>query len=123
MDLAVVHGGLARSITLYFFAMGVWGFIRYFRKLGMDSSYWGALVIGAVLPVLQGLLGAYQWLVVGVAPARGWFHVLYGVVAVITIPAVYTYTKGQETRREMLIYALALVFAALIAIRASTTGG
>ncbi len=122
MDLKIVHAGLANTITLYFFALGAWAFWRFIRKQGLDSSYWGALAIGGVLPVVQGLIGAYQWLVIGAAPARGWFHVLYGLVAILCVPAIYIYTKGQETRREMMVYAAAMIFAALIAIRAITTG-
>lgn len=122
MNLLLVHDGLSRSITLYFFALGAWAFLRFIRKQGIDGSYFGALVIGAILPVVQGLIGAYQWITFGIPPARGWFHVLYGVVAIIAIPAVYTYTKGQDTRRELIVYASAMVFAAFIAIRAIVTG-
>jgi len=122
MDLKIIHAGLANSITYYFFAMGIWALLRYVRKEGLDSSYWGALAIGAILPVVQGLIGAYQWITFGIPPARGWFHVLYGFVAIISIPAIYTYTKGQETRRELIVYAPAMIFAAFIAIRAIATG-
>ena len=122
MDLKLVHAGFANSITYYFLALGIWAAWRFFRKQGVDSSYWGALAIGAVLPVLQGLLGAYQWLTFGVPPARGWFHVLYGIVAIIVIPAVFIYTKGRGTHRELMVYAPAIIFGAFIALRAIATG-
>ena len=122
MSLVEIHGRLATSILLFIFALALWGLLRYFRKQGVDGSYWGALVIGEVLILAQGALGIFLWFST-LRPERGGFHVLYGVVSAITIPAAYAFTKGRDERREMLIYGVTMLFLAGIAIRAMTTGG
>jgi hypothetical protein len=99
--------------------LAIWGLWRLIRKQGLSSNYWGALIIGEVLIVVQGLLGGYLWLI-GLRPERS-IHVLYGLVAALTIPAIYAFTKGGQARREMLIYGVALLFLVGILIRAIGT--
>ena len=119
--MAFIHERLSITISAYFLVMGIWGLWRFFRKQGVDSSYWGALLIAEVLTLVQGGLGAYLWLI-GLRPDRGWFHILYGIVAAICIPGVYAYTKGTDDRRTILVYASVLLFAFGIALRAIATG-
>jgi hypothetical protein len=121
MSLTFIHDRLSITITAYFLIMGIWGLFRFFRKQGVDSSYWGALIIAEVLTLIQGGLGAFLWFV-GLRPDRGGFHVLYGIVAVISIPAVYAFTKGTDDRRTQLVYATVMLFAWGIALRAIATG-
>ncbi len=122
MSLTEVHARLATTVILYALALALWGLWRYFRRQGVDSSYWGALVIAEILVLLQGSLGIFLWLS-ALRPERGGVHVLYGIISGITLPAVYIYTKGRDERREMLVYALASVFLTGIAFRAMATGG
>jgi len=122
MSLADFHARLAISAILYALVLGLWAFWRYFRRQGVHSSYFGALVIAEILFLAQGALGGYMWLT-GLRPERGGIHILYGVVGALTIPGVYLFTKGREERRETLIYALAMIFATGILLRAMTTGG
>ena len=63
MSLADIHGRLANTALLFIAILAAWGLWRMIRKQGVSSSYWGALVIGEVLILLQGALGAYLWLV------------------------------------------------------------
>lgn len=116
-----IHGSLANTAMYYFLILAVWGLWRFARKQEIDSSYWGALVISEILVILQGGLGVYLWLS-GAQPGRGWVHILYGVVSVLTLPAVFAYTRGGQDRRAMLIYGVALLFLVGIAIRAAGTG-
>jgi hypothetical protein len=120
MDLAEVHARLGNTALYYFLALAAWGLWRFFRKQGPDSNYWGALIIAEVLILIQGLLGAYMWLV-GRRPAEG-IHLLYGAVSLLVIPGVYAYTRGGEGRRVILVYGAALLFAVGITLRAITTG-
>lgn len=136
MNLSFIHARLAITTTFYFLALAVWGLFTFLMALKkrraesltapiqgvISSSYWGALIIAQVLTVVQGLLGVYLW-IIGARPERGWFHILYGIVAFLCIPAVYLYTKGQDTDKEMLVYGAVLLFAFGIALRAITTGG
>src|SRR5512134_3536106 len=106
MSLADIHARLGNTAMYYAIILGLWGLWRYFRKQGLDSNYWGALVIGEILIIAQGLLGAYLWLS-GARPGRG-IHILYGVVSALVIPGLYAYTQGDDRRRVMLIYGVAL---------------
>ncbi|MEN8172834.1 MAG: hypothetical protein ABFS03_08130 [Chloroflexota bacterium] len=117
-----IHARLAYTVQYYVIAMMIWGLWRYWRKDGLNSSYWGSVIIAALLILVQGFLGSYLWLR-GSRPFQEIMHILYGLVGVIGLPAVFVYTKGRDDRRTLLIYAL--VFMALIGIftRALYTGG
>lgn len=122
MSLIEIHSRLANTAMFYIIILAAWGFWRYFRRQGMDSSYWGALVIGEVLLVLQAGLGAYLWLSgTGQLGGRS-IHILYGVISVLVIPGAYLYTHGDEQRRALLIYGVGLLFLIGIVLRAISTG-
>lgn len=123
MPLEEIHARLANTALLYVAAMALWGFWRFFRKQGVDSSYFGALALAELVFLSQGALGIYLWASGIGVPARGWVHVLYGVVSVLVAPGIYLYTKGDEGRRTMLIYALGFLFLVGIALRSMATGG
>jgi hypothetical protein len=102
-------------------AMGLWGMVAYVRRQPLGPNYWGALVIGEVVSVLQATLGVIQ-LLGGGSPAR-WIHFLYGSLAVVIWPATFGYLRGQrESRTESLTFGLVSLFLFGIAFRALTTG-
>jgi len=119
MSLADIHGRLANTALVYFGILAVWGLWRTLRKQGLDSSYWGALVIAEILIVIQGILGVIL-LIGGDRPGR-WVHILYGVVTILVIPGLYAYTKGEADRRVMAIYAITLLISIGIILRAIMT--
>ena len=55
--MVMIHDGLANTVLLYVLVMGIWGLWRFFRKQGVDSSFWGALVIAEILILVQGGIG------------------------------------------------------------------
>ena len=117
----VIHSRLANSVLIYCLVLGAWGLWRFFRKQGVNSNFWGAAVIAEILVLVQGGLGVALW-AMSLRPGRGAIHILYGVVSALSLPAVYVYTRGRDERREMLIYAVVLLFMVGIAIRAMATG-
>jgi hypothetical protein len=119
MSLVEIHGRLANTALIYFLLLALWGLWRAVRKQGLDSSYWGALVIGEILVIVQGSLGAILYFG-GDKPGR-WVHILYGVVAALIIPGLYAYTKGESDRRVMLIYGVTLLIAVGVILRAMGT--
>jgi len=119
MSLGDVHGRLANTALIYFGILAVWGLWRAIRKQGLDSSFWGALIIAEILIVIQGGMGLILWLG-GERPARG-VHILYGVVAALVIPGLYAYTRGENDRRVMLIYGITLLICVGVMLRAMTT--
>lgn len=119
MSIVEIHARLGNTALYYLIIMGGWALWRYYRKQGMDSNYWGALLIAEILIVVQGGLGAYLWLA-GLRPGRS-IHILYGILAALIIPALYTYTKGDDKRPVMLIYGVALLIGVGIVLRAIMT--
>jgi hypothetical protein len=121
MSLATVHHDLANATLIYFAILAIWGLVRFVRRQGVGPNYWGALVIAELLILAQGGLGAILWYS-GLRPARG-IHILYGLVTALTIPAVYTFTRGREERSEMLIYGVVALLTVALILRAMTTAG
>jgi CDP-diglyceride synthetase len=121
MTLSDIHGALSRTAILLTFILAIWGYFRFFRKEGVSSSYWGALVIAEILYAVQGLIGVILY-ILGERPAE-WVHILYGVVSLLVIPGVFAYTKGDQARRSMLLYASFLLFLAVMFFRSVQTGG
>ena len=121
MSLTQIHGALANTVMYYFIILAVWGLLRFFRKEGLNSSYWGALSIGEILILTQGTLGSFLW--IGGAHPEQSLHFLYGIIGALVIPGLYLYTRGDERRQVMLVYGVSLLIAVALIIRAITTGG
>lgn len=119
-----VHSILSNTIWLYFLALGLWGVFRAIRSQGVDGSYLGAMAIGQLLYVLQGLLGLVLWLsgLLGVV-SRPTMHVIYGTFAAVFLPFVYlVWLKGEDSNRAQWVLSLATLFLFGIALRAIGTG-
>src|SRR4030065_2882214 len=112
MTVTFLHERLASAALLFFLVAGIWGLIAYLRRRGGGSEYWGILAVGEVLILAQAAPGVLLWLE-GERPGRG-IHILYGIVASITLPAYYAYSKGQDDRRGAGTYRL--VFALFVGL-------
>ncbi len=120
IDVAFVHSRTAITAVLFAFALGIWALWSFLRGRGVSSSYWGALFIGELLMLAQGLFGIL--LVIGGARPADWLHVLYGVLVALSWPGVYVYTHARGDRREAGFYALVSFFVFGLALRAVMTG-
>jgi heme A synthase len=120
MPLNEVHANLANTALYYFVVLSIWGYFRFFRKEGISSGFWGAIVIAEILLILQSVLGGWLW-ISGLRPARG-VHLLYGIVAPMALPMVYMYTRGRQKRPEMLMYGTACLITIGLVLRATSTG-
>lgn len=119
--MTTVHGLLSNSILYFLLIAGVWGLVTAFRKKGVNSNYWGILVIGELLLIAQAIIGVVLY-VGGDRPGRPGIHILYGIVTVITLPAYYAFSKGRDDRTAALLYGLFCIFIAGITLRSVTTG-
>ena len=117
-----IHARLGNTAMYYAAILGVWGLWRIIRKQGVDSSYRGALVIGGVLVVAQGILGVILYFFSELTLARQ-IHILYGALSALVVPAAYFYTKGDQERREMVILGVATLILVALTIRALQTAG
>lgn len=120
MILTDIHCRVALAVVFFALALGVWGGVAFIRGLGVTGSYLGAIAVGEILVMAQGLIGVILVLL-GRSPAD-WLHVLYGIVIAISWVAVYLYTHGETRRREMAIYSLVSFFVVGLAVRAIMTG-
>jgi hypothetical protein len=121
LSLTAIHNNLATSVLLFMLIAGVYGLVSYFRGQSMSGNYWGILAVGELLILGEAVLGAVLWFS-GARPGRLGIHVLYGVVAVISLPAYYAITKGRDDRQVVLVYSLLNFFLAAISLRAAATG-
>ncbi|RIK36006.1 MAG: hypothetical protein DCC55_28605 [Chloroflexi bacterium] len=121
MSLVEVHIRLASTASLFIGILALWALFLRIRGRGLDGSWIGAAVVGELLLVAQGLLGGYLYFIgLGVALPRPFLHILYGVVAVVTLPAAYTYFGNLEDDRvKTLAMALTCAFLWGILQRAS----
>jgi len=119
--LDVLHARLLVTILLFFGVLTVWGLVGYLRGQAISGSYKGALAIGELLMLAQFLIGVLL-LIGGAQPFRPSIHILYGIVAIITLPGTFAYTRGRDDRWEQLIYVVVCLFLCGIALRALGTG-
>ena len=120
MFLEDLHCRIALSTLFFAFALGGWGALNFVLARGVNSNYLGALVIGEILVLIQGLVGVIL-LLTGKPPAD-LLHFLYGVSIALAWPGVYAYTHAETSRREMGIYAIVSFFVFGLAVRAMMTG-
>ncbi|UCG25161.1 MAG: hypothetical protein JSW55_03960 [Chloroflexota bacterium] len=116
-----IHGVISNTSVLFFLLLGIWGLIRAIRKNGVDGSYFGALVIGELIFVLQAGLGIILALGGG-APGRGIVHYIYGAFALVALPGLFAYTRGDDSNQAQWYYALLTLFLFGVALRAIDTG-
>ncbi|MBA3642548.1 MAG: hypothetical protein M3411_04860 [Chloroflexota bacterium] len=101
-------------------ALGVWGMLAYMRGGTLSGSISGALAIGQVLVVIQGLAGLALY-VQGGRPTTP-VHYLYGLTAILVLPFIWSYLRDRDQRQALLVYSLLALFIAGLAIRGMTTG-
>lgn len=115
-----LHRIISLSTVLFLGFLGIWGFFRAVRRNSVDGSYMGALVIGELLIAFQAILGLI--LVLGGERPGRIVHFIYGVFAVVALPGLFAYLKGDDSNQSQWYYAIATLFLAGVAIRAIGTG-
>lgn len=116
-----MHANLLFTIVFFFLIIGGWGVINHIRRRDTTSGYHSALAIGELLLVAEFIIGVLLF-ATGLRAYRMEIHIIYGVVAVVAIPAVYLYLRGRGGRWDQLIYAMTCLFLSAIALRALETG-
>jgi hypothetical protein len=120
MALTQINSGLANTALLFVAAIGLWALALRLTGRALDSRWMGAAIVGELLIVAQGLLGALLYFQgYDAALARPFMHILYGAVAVVTLPAAYGYFGSLEDERvKTLAMALTCFFLWGILLRA-----
>lgn len=118
--LHIIHSRLELAFLIFMVVIGIWGCTLFLRSRSITSDFWGALVIAEGLVLVEALVGIALY-IGGARPVRGWFHILYAMVALVGLPGAFAFTRGRDSRFEALIYALLGFFLMGIALRTSDT--
>jgi len=122
MSLVEIHIGVARAGSTFMAILAIWALFLRFRSKPLDGNWFGAAVIGELLLIAQFAAG---WLLYfqtgGTGLPRVYLHVLYGMVALLVLPAGYSYF-GQLEDENVKTIAMAFICFFLwgIILRAST---
>ena len=119
-ELAFLHQRLAGTAAIYTFVIAIWAAYAFARGRGVDGNFLGAVLVGELLLVAEVLLGSVLMLGAHLAPGR-WIHLLYGLLAAVMWPFIFTYTRGTSDRRESLLFAAGSLFLWGLVLRAATT--
>lgn len=120
MPLNLIHNRLANTVILYLVALVIWALWKFFRRERMSPNFRGALMISMLLIIVQALLGGILWLT-NHRPETG-MHWIYGLIGVLGVPAIYSFTRGRQNRYEMLVTGAGLLLLVVIIFRSVATG-
>jgi len=118
----LLHARLALTCAFFTFALGAWALWLAIRGRGLSPNYMGALVIGETLLVIEALLGAWRYFAVHQEPGR-WVHLLYGLLAALLWPFLYSFSREARGRAESAMMAAGSFFLWGIVMRAISTAG
>ena len=121
MGLVQIHAGLGNTAVLFIAALGIWALGLRVMSRPLDSTWYGAAMIGEVLILVQGAIGGLLYLQgLDVALTRPFMHILYGVVAIVCLPAAQSYFGNLEDENtKTLAMAATCAFLWGILLRAS----
>lgn len=124
MSIVEIHARLAYTCNYFLIALTFWSLYLWVRNQTLSGNWLGAAAIYEALVIFEGLLGGYLYTQgYGAALERSWLHILYGINAVIILPAAYLFFNSIENERaKTLAMALACAFAWLMLQRNFYTG-
>jgi len=122
MALSQLHAGLSNTALLFIAAIGLWALVLRFTTRRLTPAWYGAAVVGEVVIVLQAVIGLVLYLQgLDAALPRPFMHILYGVVAVVTLPAAHGYFGNiKDEGAKAIAMALTCVFLWGILLRATS---
>ncbi len=112
-----LHANLLFTILLVFGLLGIWALILGLLHRPVGQWLLSGMAIGLLLILAEGILGVIM-LVQGLRPIRTEMHILYGVIALLTIPIAHSSARNREARSQGLIYAFACLCVCVFVLRA-----
>ena len=113
MTIVEIHARLANTCSLFLIALTLWAFFLWLRKQSLSGGWFGAMLIYEALVIVESLTGGYlHWQGGNVNLARPWLHILYGISAIVVLPAAYAFFNSIEDERAK---ALAMVLIGVFA--------
>jgi len=121
MGLIQIHANLATAVILFNTILGVWGMLKFFRGDSLDGNYLGAIALSPLLGLVQMAVGLVL-VSMGLGVNVRFVHYLYGALVIISVPAVFAFTRGRDDRGAVLLYAAVLLLTSAFGLRAQMTG-
>lgn len=121
MTFTDIHGLLGNAVVIFTALVALWAGLHVLQKREIGGDFWGGVIIGEGLMVLQMLVGVILTLR-GAMPART-IHFVYGGIGLITWPAVFAFTRGDTSRRSAVFWLLFSLFLFGVSLRAIFTAG
>ena len=115
----MLHSIISNAFRMFAIIIALWAFLHFYRQNELEGGFWGAVAIGEILIILQAIIG-FILMFKGGVPARG-VHYIYGILAVLSWPAVFAFSRGGTGRKEALYWGLVSLFLFGIATRAVMT--
>jgi hypothetical protein len=130
MDFMTLWGGpviwhqtLAQGARWVMAALALWATIAYWQRRPMGNLFLRIIAASQLMILIQSLVGAYFFVLLGWRPPAWIQHLLYGGLTLFTLPVVYYYTRKEpDCRRAARIWALACLFMFGLTFRTATTG-
>lgn len=117
------HQNIALAARWFMLGMTVWAAYVSWQRQPIGNLFLGIMVLSEVVIVVQALVGAYFFLILGMRPPDWIRHLLYGGLTVFTLPVIYYYAhKEKDYRRKARIWALACLFIFGLTYRTASTG-
>ena len=109
MTLPLIHDRLADAATMFVAVLALWALVLRLRSQPLDGNWMGAAVIAELLLIAQVVVGTILYAQgLGAALPRPFLHILYAIVAILTLPAAHAYFSALEHEN---VRTLAMAFA------------
>ncbi len=115
-----MHASLLSTTLLMLGVLVLWGVINIARNR-MPQLYRAAIAVAELLLLSEFIIGL-MLLLSGRQPGQLALHLVYGLVAVFTLPGAIAYAHERSPRTAQMIYILACFFLGGILLRSLQTG-
>lgn len=111
-----LHANLLFTILLVFSSLMLWALIAALLRRPLGQLFHSGMTIGFLLVLSQCILGVIM-LLRGLLPLRPELHILYAIIALVTVPVAHSSAREREPRAQALVYATACLFLCVIVLR------
>jgi heme A synthase len=123
IDPVLWHRSLALAARYLFLFLALWSLYAYIKKRPVSQIFLSTIAISEVMIIIQALIGAYFFVLLGWRPVAWIQHLLYGGLTVFTFPVAYRYTSQEaDPRRAAGIWTLACLFMFGLTFRTAFSG-
>lgn len=119
--LLSMHASLPTTTLLLLGVLVLWGLVNIARG-SIARLYGAAMAVAELLLLSEFIIGVVLLLLSGRQPAQLALHLVYGLVAVLTLPGAVIYAHERSPRTTQVIYLMACFFLGGILLRALATG-